>query len=35
MPVHTKAERSEKGLKRGAKGSIVNTGVAKAKKKKY
>ena len=35
MPVHTKAERKKKGLKRGAKGRIVKAGGSKAKKKKY
>jgi hypothetical protein len=32
MPIHTKAERKKKGLKRGAKGRIVKV---KGKKKKY
>jgi hypothetical protein len=34
MPVHTKAERRKKGLKRGVKGRIVKVGGSKAKKKK-
>ena len=32
MPVHTKEERSKKGLKRGAKGRIVKVKGSKAKK---
>jgi hypothetical protein len=32
MPVHTKAERSKKGLKRGVKGRIVKAKGSKAKK---
>ena len=35
MPVHTKAERKKKELKRGAKGRIVKAGGSKSKKKKY
>jgi len=33
MPVHTKAERKKKGLKRGAKGRIVKVKGNKGKKK--
>ena len=33
MPIHTKAERSKKGLKRGVKGRIVKTKGPKTKKK--
>jgi hypothetical protein len=33
MPVHTKAERKKKGLKRGAKGRITKIKGSKPKKK--
>ena len=35
MPIHTKAERRKKGLKRGMKGKIVKVKGPNTKKKKY